>query len=288
MKLPKQRFRFWVYVSILWAMYFAMDIGGTKTLLAVFNQDGKLTKQVKFPTPPDYIDFIRLVKKTIPELGQTSFKAGCVAAPGKIDRKHGVVLAMGNLDWGLAPIAKDIRAIIDCPVVVENDTKLAALSEAIEFKNVFNKVLYVTVSTGISSGLVTDQKIVPAMADSESGHMLLEHNGKLQTWESFASGKAIVKKFGKLASEIDDPKIWSEIARNIAIGLIDLIATMQPELIVIGGGVGTHFAKFKSPLQIELKKFEMPLVPIPPVKQAKRPEEAVIYGCYYLAKSHYA
>ena len=269
-------------------MYFAMDIGGTKTLLAVFNSDGELSTQYKFPTPPDYVNFIDMVRKSVSELGYSKFKAGCVAVPGRLDRSKGMIIAMANLNWGMVPIAKDIESIVDCPIVVENDTKLAALSEAIAFKKDYNKVLYVTISTGISAGLVVDQKIVPALADSESGHMLLEHNGKLQTWESFASGKAISKKYGKLASEINDPKIWEDISRNIAVGLIDLIATMQPELIVIGGGVGTHFAKFRTPLQAELKKYEIPLVPIPPVKQAKRPEEAVIYGCYHMAQTHYA
>ena len=46
MKQPKQRLGFWVYITILWAMYFAMDIGGTKTLLAVFDESGKLTGDI--------------------------------------------------------------------------------------------------------------------------------------------------------------------------------------------------------------------------------------------------
>ncbi len=276
------------FYFILRGMYLAVDIGGTKTLLASFTDAGKLTKSYKFATPQAYNDFIAIFRTNLANLDCDDFRASCVAAPGKIDRKTGNALAFGNLAWHNAPLRHDIEQIIGCPVIIENDTKLAALSEAHELKNSFSKVLYVTISTGISSGLVVDGKLVPSMLDSESGQMLLEHKDKLATWESFASGKAIVAKYGKLASEITETSAWKDIAHAIALGLIDLIATIQPEVIVIGGGVGSNFAKFKTPLLNELKSYEMPLVPIPPVRQAKRPEEAVIYGCYLLAKDTYA
>jgi predicted NBD/HSP70 family sugar kinase len=123
----------------------------------------------------------------------------------------------------------------------------------------------------------------------EVGHILLEHDGKLQRWEDFASGSAIVKHFGKRASDIDadDTQTWYIIARNIAIGLIDLIATLTPEVIVLGGGVGSHFDKYAERLQEQLKIYENPMLSIPPVVQAKRAEEAVVYGCYHLARKKY-
>jgi predicted NBD/HSP70 family sugar kinase len=62
---------------------------------------------------------------------------------------------------------------------------------------------------------------------------------------------------------------------------------VQPEVIVIGGSVGGHLSRFKDFLEKELKKFETPLIPIPPIRQAQRPDDAVLYGCYDLAKSVY-
>lgn len=269
-------------------MYLTVDIGGTKTLVAAFTASGKLANSYKFATPQAYKEFIPLLHEHIDKLQCDDFRAGCVAAPGKINRQSGTALAFGNLAWHNAPLQHDIEKIAQCPIILENDTKLAALSEAHELQKKYKKVLYVTISTGISAGLVVDGSLVPSLLDSESGQMLLEHKGKLMTWESFASGKAIVAKYGKLASEITDTHAWKDIAHNIAIGLIDLIATIQPDVIVIGGGVGGNFAKFKDPLIRELKSYEMPLVPIPSVKQAKRPEEAVIYGCFLLARNSYA
>jgi predicted NBD/HSP70 family sugar kinase len=110
--------------------------------------------------------------------------------------------------------------------------------------------------------------------------MVLEHEGKLLAWEDFASGRALKKKYGKLASQIDDPAIWAEFARNLALGLDVLLAAMQPEVVIIGGGVGTYFAKFGDKLESELKARESKMVRVPTIIKAKRPEEAVIYGCY--------
>jgi predicted NBD/HSP70 family sugar kinase len=149
------------------------------------------------------------------------------------------------------------------------------------------RVLYVTISTGIGTGIVVNQTIDPVFADSEGGQMPLEYNGKLVIWEDFASGRAIVERFGKQAKDIDDPKIWQRIAHDLARGFIELIALTQPSIIVLGGSVGVYFEKYEKFLKAELAKFDNPLVPIPPIRQAARPELAVIYGCYDLARSRY-
>ncbi len=268
-------------------MYIGIDIGGTKTLVCVFDDKGKIIEQQKFPTPQNYVDFILELTSTVANLSTKDFKAFAVAAPGKIDRKHGVGLAFGNLNWEKVPLQADIEKITNAPGVIENDTKLAALSEALLIQKKYRKVLYVTISTGIGGGLITDGVIDPDFEDIEIGHMLLEHKGRLEQWEKFASGRAIVEHFGKKASEITDKQDWYIISRNIAVGLIDVIATLTPEVIVIGGGVGTHLPKFKARLEEELKIYENPMVTIPPILQAKRPEEAVVYGCYELIQQKY-
>ncbi len=269
-------------------MYLAVDIGATKVLLAVLTEVGKIVEERKFPTPEEYADLITELTKEVGVLEHQDFTRIVVAVPGRLDRKHGIAVAFGNRSWQNLPIQRDFEKALKAPVIIENDTKLAALSEAILIKKDYNKVLYVTISTGISSGLIMDGVIDPSLADSESGQMWFEHQGKSVQWEDFASGRAIVATYGKRASEITDPKTWKEIAHNIAVGLIQLIAVIQPEVIVLGGGVGTHFAKFKAPLLEELKEYELPIIPIPPIVRAKNPEEAVVYGCYELAKRSHA
>lgn len=270
-------------------MYAAIDIGGTKTLVAVFTEDGKLKEQQKFPTPPEYDSFISELAANVAKLSTPDFKAAAVAVPGLIDRKKGLGIAFGNLAWEHVPIQADVERVVKAPAVIENDANLAALSEARPLADKYKKVLYVTVSTGIGSGFIIDGKIAPQFEDAEVGHMLLEHDGKLQRWQDFASGKAIVAKFGKKASEIPaaDSDAWYIIARNLAVGLIDLIATLTPDAIVIGGGVGKHYDKLIDRLNEQLKIYDNPMISLPPVLKAKRAEEAVIFGCYEIARDHF-
>lgn len=269
-------------------MYGAIDTGGTKTLLAIFDDEGNVLEQVKFPTPKEYPVFLGELDRAWHSLAQNNdIQALTIAMPGRIDREHGLVRAFGNLSWKDIPIVADLEKIVRCPVLLENDANLAGLSEAILLLPEFSKTLYVTISTGIGTGYIEKGVIDPSLADSEGGDLIIEHNGIMQKWESFASGKAIVAKYGKRASDIDDPEIWKKISVDFAAGMIDLIAVIQPEVIVIGGGVGSHFEKYGDFLIAELKKYENPMMPIPPIKQAQRAEEAVIYGCYELAKKNY-
>jgi predicted NBD/HSP70 family sugar kinase len=265
-------------------MYLAIDIGGTKTLIALMEQDGTIKESFKFPTAQDYAVFKQDLADNIAKITTHDFTLVCVAAPGKIDHTTGVALAFGNLPWVNVPIRDDIHAITHSTVLIENDAKLAALSEARLLHPPRHKVMYLTVSTGIGGGTVINNNLDPEQLDTEPGHMKFEREGELVSWESFASGKAIVKRFGKLASEIDDPAIWQVIARDLSLGIIDVAAVIQPDIIIIGGGVGTHFDKYGHFIESELKKYADPMVKIPEVVQAQNPEEAVIHGCYQLIR----
>lgn len=270
-------------------MYAAIDIGGTKTLVAVFDNKGDLLESVKFPTPVDYTVFQAELSKAIGTLKHQDFKAAGVAAPGKIDRRQGVAVAFGNLPWRMVPIAADVEKALHCPVVLENDAKMAALSEALLVKDKFRKAFYITISTGINGGLVIDGKIAPEFEDMEVGQMLLEYDDRLERWEEFASGKAFQAKYGSRVGDMDpdNTAAWYWFSRNIAVGLISLIATLTPDVIIVGGGAGSHLDKFYDRLIEQLKIYENPLLTIPPIQVAKHPEEAVIYGCYELAKSQF-
>ncbi|HEX8181970.1 MAG TPA: ROK family protein [Candidatus Saccharimonadales bacterium] len=269
-------------------MYVGIDIGGSKILAASLDDNGVILQKVRIPTPKQYDDFLVELKKAVKDFGDHDFHGAGVAVPGRIDRKHGIGRVFGNLPWRDVPIQHDIEKILHCPVVLEHDPSLAALSEAMLIKHI-DKVLYVTISTGIGAGLVVGGKIDANFAGSEAGQMIIEHQDKLVSWESFAAGSAVVRRYGKFAQDIPvrDTATWHAIARDISRGLIELIALTEPDIIVIGGSVGIYFDRYQKFLVAELDKFASPLVPIPPIKSAERPDEAVLYGCYDLAKSLY-
>lgn len=261
-------------------MYLGVDIGGTKTLAAVLDEHGVITQKTKFPTNPDYAEFLQELSKTIADFGDIDYRAAGVGMPvTDFDRKRGIGIAYGNLPWQLVPIQDDLERITACPVALENDAKLAGLSEAMLLKD-YSKVLYITISTGIGTALVVDQKIDPNVGDAGGANLMMQHHGVLQPWEHFASGKAIVDRFGKRAEDIHDEATWTTIVHDWSRGFLELIAIMDPDVIVIGGSVGTYFDRYGELLLAELAKYETPLMNIPAIRQAGRPEEAVVFGCY--------
>jgi predicted NBD/HSP70 family sugar kinase len=269
-------------------MYLGIDIGGTKTLVAVLDERGVISQQAKFPTPKDYQDFLAELEAAITTFGKPDFKAGGIGMPATvIDREQGRGINFSNLPWLNVPMQADVERICNCPVAVENDTKLAGLSEAMLLKDKYRSVLYITVSTGIGIALVVNGVVDINIGDGGGRTLLLEHKGKMMPWEDFASGRSIVERYGKKAIDITDKATWQKISRDLAQGLVQLIAIMQPEVIIIGGSVGRYFERYGKLLAGELDKYAVPLVTMPALVSAQRPEEAVVYGCYDLAKQVY-
>lgn len=266
-------------------MYLGVDVGGTKTFVASLSDEGVIVEQFRFLTPKVYEDFIKELEDNIAQLSNTEFKAATIALPGLIDRDSGVAIKFGNLPWTNVNIVNDVSALLKCPVFIENDAKLAGLSESMLVKDEFSRVLYVTVSTGIGIGFTNHQIIDKNAGDGGGKTILLDRNGKHVPWESIASGKSIVEIYGKMAKDIEDEKTWKKIVKDLADGMIQLIGIFEPQLIVVGGSVGNYFPKYGKLLEEQLTTYNMPEFAMPVLREAGRPDEAVVYGCYDYAKS---
>jgi len=268
-------------------MLITVDTGGTKTLIAAFNHKGAVVRDTKFPTPRDVSEYIDLVTSTIRELcGDETPSAICIALPGII--KNNVAAWCPNLGWHDEPIYQLMKRRFDCPIFVENDANLAGLAEAKSLPKKLDNILYVTISTGIGMGLIIDHKIHPALTITEPGHMLLEYDGKLREWESFGSGRSIKETYGKFAADIHSVRTWSQIADKISRGFLVLIPVISPDMIIIGGSIGTYFDRYEAILNRILRDKLPETITIPPIRQAIHPEEAVVYGCYYHALNQLA
>lgn len=257
-------------------------------LVAVLDKHGVIKERTKFATPGNYHEFLDKLAEAVASFTTNDFWAAGVGIPvTDFNRDHQRALSFGNLPWRNVDVQADVERILHCPVVVENDAKLGALSEALLLKDHYKHVLYVTIGTGIGVGLVIDGAIDINIGDAGGRLLRIEHRGQLVPWETVVSGKAIVKRYGKPAHDITDAATWNTIARELALGLVELMAITEPDIIIFGGSVGTYFDRFKEPLAATLKKYETPLVKSPVLRSAQRPEEAVVYGCYDLAKATY-
>jgi glucokinase len=143
--------------------------------------------------------------------------------------------------------------------------------------------LYVTVSTGIGTGIITHGRLDSALAISEGGHMILQTPEGPQAWEKFASGRAIRDHFGRMAADLHEPAEWQEVVDRLALGFQALIPLLQPQVIIIGGSVGTYFDRFGHHLAEVIRSRIPRYIDMPQIVQAQHPQEAVAYGCYYYA-----
>lgn len=264
-------------------MLIAIDTGGTKTLVASFTKDGDRGKTVRFATPPNVEEYTALLRSTLEEnFSGEPVEAICLALPGLIKDK--TALWFGNLEWENFDAGKALEGVLGgAPLLVENDANLAGLAESRMIDPTPGSSLYVTVSTGIGAGLTTNGHIDRTLGRIEAGHAVLEFDGQLQKWESFASGKAIYNTYGKFARDITSDTTWQEIADRISRGFIVLIPIIQPDTIIIGGSIGTYFSRYGEKLDQLVRERLPSYLPCPPIIQARNPEEAVIYGCYYHA-----
>lgn len=261
-------------------MITAVDIGATKTLVAQFDKTLQPINEIRFETPKDQIDFFHQLVETLKRFSQITTIV--IGAPGIIGT-NGVILRCGNLPWKNFDLRQVIHQQFRCPVFIENDARLAGLAE-VNFVNPLPSLgLYLTISTGIGSGVILNGRIIEGLR-SEPGHMVFSFDGNWQVWEDFASGSAIKEHFGRFAKDITDPGDWQEIARRLSVGLSALIPALQPNVIIFGGGVGQYIDSFDHFLTEQLTKRLPSFITLPPIVGAKHPQEAVLYGCYHYAQ----
>lgn len=266
-----------------------IDIGGTKISGGLLEQSGELLKVVTVPTMADKSETVVLnqLKMCIDELFEVSnvskdqIKGIGICAPGPLNPKTGELINPPNLPslWGIN--LKDlVSKMFSLPVIVENDANAAGYAELmIGSAYGCENVLYVTVSTGIGTGLIINKKIYHGKNGfaGEGGHISTDYYADVRCnckapgcIESIASGSAISNKATELIKccNIVDSKIGSfknnpenittkdiagfarqgdelsiklieEAAFNIGAWLGGMINLLDPDMIVIGGGVAS-------------------------------------------------
>lgn len=264
-------------------MLVTVDTGGTKTLVASFSEDGTITQSVKFATPKKTPDYILELTRTITSIvNPDDIDAIVIALPGVIS-DDGILLKAENLRWHDVDMKKELQGFFDGPILVENDGNLAGLGETRQLNTIPATCLGIAIGTGIGTGIITKGKIDPNYRQSEGGLMVLEHDGVMKIWEDFASGRAITLAYSQYAHDITSKHTWNEIAVNISKGLLALIPTLRPDVIIIGGSIGTYFDNYHNRLVATLEEALPAHISVPRIIKASYPEEAVIYGCYYYA-----
>jgi predicted NBD/HSP70 family sugar kinase len=264
-------------------MIVAVDTGGTKTLITSFNENGEASEFIMYPTPHNFDEYVTVLKEKLAKnYSDDTVDAIVIALPGIVE--NGTAKWCANLKWKNVNLKNELYGILNsAPIFIENDAKIGGLAAAKQINPDPKSLFYVTIGTGIGTAMINAGKLDMAFSKSEGGHMLIEYDGVVQEWEKFASGKAVFQTYGKYAKDINDPKVWYQIAKRISRGLLAAIPLLQPEYISIGGSIGTYFDKYSPALEEILKKNLPEHIDLPKIVKTDNPEEAVVYGCYYYA-----
>ena len=254
-------------------MYLGIDIGGTKTLVALFSRRGRVLRRTKFKTAQGYKTFINNLESCLNKFKRYKVRSVVVAIPGLVHKNYSV--SFGNRNWKNIDIYHPVKNLFDCPIYFENDANLGALFEAFRLHG---RTVFLTFSTGIGGGIVEHNRILPESNGFEPGHVKYWYDGRVREWEDIAAASAIENHYhADNATDLRKKETMEDIARRIYLGLPDIVNKYHPDTIVLGGPLGKIFKLYTKYLpEIEGVRYKRP----------KRPNESVIYGCYFLAKQN--
>ena len=250
-------------------MYLAIDIGATKTLIALFSKRGRVVRRVKFGTAQGSKTFLNDLATNLANFKKYNVQSIVLAVPGIVQKNYTV--RFGNRNWGDIDILTPIKSLFDCPIYFENDGNLAAIYEGFGLPG---RTVFLTFSTGIGGGVVAHGELVTTKF--EPGHKMYKYGDKTLEWEDIAAASALEKFYHiDYATELRSKKVLKDVADRMYLGIPDIIKEFQPNTIIFGGPMGKIFRLYNKYLPVTTGvKYRRP----------KRPTESVIYGCYLYAK----
>lgn len=229
----------------------AIDLGGTKTAIALIDEVGRISEKQKLPAPSSFAGTIAQIEA---RLSEPVVGVG-VTVPGIFDARSGAAWAP-NL-WGrdFQPLRSEIAARIRVPVAVGSDRTGSALAEQwLGIARGLQDVVFVAVGTGIGVGIVSAGRPIEGAHGiaGAAGWMVIGGPWKpayarCGAWETEAAGPSVARRAAMESAEAaaaaargGDGKArdaFAETADYLALGIAGLIAVLDPEMVILGGGL---------------------------------------------------
>jgi glucokinase len=180
-----------------------VDIGGTKIAAGLVSEAGDILDSVAEPTPADATKIPAVVADLVDRLTGDETASGIgIGAAGFVGEDRSTVRFAPNIDWREEPLGEHVAALVDLPVVVENDANAAAWGEfRFGAGEDTDDLLLITVGTGIGGGIVHQGQLFRGGfgVAAEIGHMRIVPDGILcgcgqrGCYEQYGSGSALVR-----------------------------------------------------------------------------------------------
>lgn len=252
------------------------DVGASAIKFALMDDEATIYEKGSEVTPHDSLEQFLQVIKTIYKRYKEDVDGIAFSIPGTVDSETGQIFAPGGLTYNEnVNLIDAVHAIIDLPVAVENDGKSAALAEAWKgnLKDCNDGVVLV-LGSGIGGGIIKDGKLWKGknLFAGEFSYVLYgEGNSFQDVWAMSGSTSALlmdvatrkgidmasingVTVFEMIAQQDHDAvAALQTLAKNIARGMFNIQCMMDPEKILIGGGISQQPILCES-IQLELDK----------------------------------
>jgi len=238
-----------------------IDLGGTKTEGIILNDNLEPIERKRIPTPQnDYNAILNSVVDLVNDLKtKTNDSTIGICTPGAISKKTGLIKNSNTQCLIGMPLKEDLEKALGQKVSMENDANCFAMAEAkMGAAKDYDVVFGVIMGTGVGGGIVINKKIHHGRTNiaGEWGHHTLHQNGnkcycgKNGCVETYISGPALEKRWNELTGKkdslpqiiqnLDDDKAiqWkNEFLHNFGTALANVIDILDPDAIVLGGGV---------------------------------------------------
>src|SRR5437764_1879202 len=290
-----------------------MDVGGTGLKAAVIDRQGKVFIKEQRPTQRErgseaviasILDFAYdLAKSASSPSGAGRVAAAGVAVPGLIDEESGVALMSVNLAWKDVPLRRLLEERLGVPAVVGHDVRVASIAEGLlGAARGSENYLFLTLGTGVGAAVVLGGTPYVGMhvAGGEFGHMVVKPDGppcgcgRQGCIETLASASAVVRRYRAMtqapidmttrdvaeqvvAGDAAAQHVWGEAIEALGIGIGNYVVLLDPERVVIGGGMADAGQMLFEPLIARLAK-EVPFQPVPSVLPASLGNDAGYLG----------
>ena len=265
---------------------FGVDIGGTTVKLGLVSREGDLLDKREFPTFRDveatFDDIAGHMRQVLDAFPGCICVGAGVGVPGPVVEQSKVIHC-ANLGWRDVNIAQELSGRADVPVRVANDANLAALGESWQGggKGCRNLVLS-TVGTGVGGGIICDGHIIAGASGGggEVGHMPVPFHtdwqcgcGKLGCLEVTASATGIIraarqyspfKEMDKIgakdvydaaaAGDENAQAVVKEAATALGYAAASVSCVVNPEIILLGGGVSAAGSALLGPVEAAFKE----------------------------------
>ena len=247
------------------ALVIGIDAGGTKVRGVLMLGKKILKKSEKLHDAAIITKevFLNTLLKVLDEIWDKKTKRIGLGLPGPVEnnkvRPGGRVKSLSQIDF-----KKLLEKKYKTDVVLDNDVKMTLKFEVQKFKR-FSSIFMITLGTGIGGAWYLNNKIMKGSFSSgyEVGQMVFDKNNP-ETFETKLSGRGFFKNLKTLPIESEHAarngnayhkKLWREFGRNLGLALANLINLIEPELIVVGGGIVHAWPLFIQDTKKTVQKF---------------------------------